>query len=444
MVNNHFPKMTLFFVPAILLRGFGKRGYHVTLDDSLRPLPASCQCQSAAQNNNQLTPQSNHTTHRMATPFLTSTKISRNGSTFRHWLYARSFPHSFIAVCCRFTTTGLGGLSELARQRAQIGNLDEQLQQQHRSRYLTDRQPRIDRSLIMAENWAAEINGEEDEDEALRIAIAMSLGQEPEQKKRARDGPGGVIDLTGDDDDGDGGGGLAKASAPEPENPAPSVSSSGLLAFGLDRKQMEAERLERLSKRKASQLDDQPATQDRPAQRARTSPSPPPAAKTTPSATTTKPRPTTTTSSSSSSATAIPSPPRVPFPHGVVKRTWAFGQPRQPDDIRLEDVLQKSRLELAVLSSFQWDEEWLLNKIDLARTKVVLVAFAVDEAQVSLFWHVLGGGLWEVVILMCLGGCRRRTCAPMCPVTGSGSVSRRCRLWGTCIRSCSCSSMRGI
>ena len=44
-------------------------------------------------------------------------------------------------------------------------------------------------------------------------------------------------------------------------------------------------------------------------------------------------------------------------------------------------MLQKRELELAVLSSYQWDEEWLLAKVDVARTRVVLVAFAADEAQ---------------------------------------------------------------
>ncbi|KAK3902038.1 tyrosyl-DNA phosphodiesterase-domain-containing protein [Staphylotrichum tortipilum] len=236
----------------------------------------------------------------------------------------------------------------------------------------------------MAERLAAEINGEEDEDEALRIAIAMSLGQVPgTTRKGVRDEPGGVIDLTGEHDDesgggGGGGGGLAKASVPAPEKLAPPVSSSGLSAFGLDRKQMEAERLARLSKRKASQLENQPTAQDRPAQRARVSATPPPPAKT---SSATGQQSSSTTASSTSSSTTTPPPRRLPFPHGVVKRTWAFGQPRHADDIRLEDVLQKARLELAVLSSFQWDEGWLLTKIDLARTKVVLVAFAVDEAQ---------------------------------------------------------------
>lgn len=30
----------------------------------------------------------------------------------------------------------------------------------------------------------------------------------------------------------------------------------------------------------------------------------------------------------------------------------------------------------------QWDDEWMLSKIDVSRTRLVCVAFASDEAQV--------------------------------------------------------------
>ena len=52
------------------------------------------------------------------------------------------------------------------------------------------------------------------------------------------------------------------------------------------------------------------------------------------------------------------------FPRGTVKKTWVFGYPRMGDDIKLEEVLQRQDLNLAVLSSFQWDVEWLLAKIN--------------------------------------------------------------------------------
>ncbi|KAK4179794.1 tyrosyl-DNA phosphodiesterase-domain-containing protein [Triangularia setosa] len=72
----------------------------------------------------------------------------------------------------------------------------------------------------------------------------------------------------------------------------------------------------------------------------------------------------------------------LPFPRGVVKKTWIYpSYPRVGDDIKIEEVLQKDFLELAVISSFQWDEDWMLSKIDISRTKLYLVAFANSEAQ---------------------------------------------------------------
>lgn len=219
----------------------------------------------------------------------------------------------------------------------------------------------------MADKWAAEINGDQDEDEALRIAIARSLDQAP-TKRPKKPSASGVIDLT-QEDDGDADrleremdpGHTSQQVPRETENvPSP---SSGFSALGLDRKKMEEERLARLSKRKASGPAD--VSSSRPAQR--------PKIATTPSSVLSDP-------AVSAMETRDPS---LSFPRGAVKKTWAFGQPRHGDDIKVEEVLQKHQLELAVLSSHQWDEEWLLSKIDLARTKLILIAFATGEAQVG-------------------------------------------------------------
>jgi hypothetical protein len=74
-----------------------------------------------------------------------------------------------------------------------------------------------------------------------------------------------------------------------------------------------------------------------------------------------------------------PSTYSLPFARGAVKRTWASGYERRGDDIKIEEVLQKDQLELAVLASFQWDDEWLMRKIDLRQTKVMFVAYAQNE-----------------------------------------------------------------
>ncbi|MCJ1400406.1 hypothetical protein MMC11_003611 [Xylographa trunciseda] len=68
------------------------------------------------------------------------------------------------------------------------------------------------------------------------------------------------------------------------------------------------------------------------------------------------------------------------FPTATVKKTWAFGFPRSDEDIKLEEVLERKDLTLAVLSSFQWDVEWLLGKVDTANTKLIMVMQAKDES----------------------------------------------------------------
>jgi hypothetical protein len=75
----------------------------------------------------------------------------------------------------------------------------------------------------------------------------------------------------------------------------------------------------------------------------------------------------------------------IQYPHGVVKQTWAYGFPRSGGDIKIEEVFQKADLDLAVLSAFQWDNEWVLSKVNMARTKLILVAQAVRGDEVSLF-----------------------------------------------------------
>jgi len=49
------------------------------------------------------------------------------------------------------------------------------------------------------------------------------------------------------------------------------------------------------------------------------------------------------------------------YPNGTVKKTWALGHDRNGDDIKIEEVLQRSDLEVAVLSSFQVDADCTLS-----------------------------------------------------------------------------------
>ena len=66
------------------------------------------------------------------------------------------------------------------------------------------------------------------------------------------------------------------------------------------------------------------------------------------------------------------------FLDGVVKKTWAFGHDRD-EDIKIEEVLQATDLKLAVLSSFQWDVEWLLSKLKRS-TQMILVMQAKEDS----------------------------------------------------------------
>ncbi|KAL8791665.1 MAG: hypothetical protein Q9195_005748 [Heterodermia aff. obscurata] len=207
-----------------------------------------------------------------------------------------------------------------------------------------------------------------DDDEELKKAIALSL-QELDDPPRDRE----VIDLDAEE-------------APKDIPPAQSSEQVGMLQtraglnsmLGLNRKAMEAERLAR--KRKAVSISPPPPratkvacistaaksgmstgsdAQFRPAQSVKTSSS--------------------TTSTAPNSVTAA-KPSGLKFPHGAVKKTWAFGHTRKGDDIKIEEVLQRDDLNLAVLSSFQWDVEWLLRKIDTRKTQMVFVMQAKDDA----------------------------------------------------------------
>ncbi|CAD6568535.1 MAG: hypothetical protein ASARMPRED_001852 [Alectoria sarmentosa] len=200
-----------------------------------------------------------------------------------------------------------------------------------------------------------------DDDEDLRQAIALSL-----QDLSA----GGVgetaheaISLDSDSETEEKSTGAAGHSKGEGEV---SGSSVGQGVLGLDRKQMEQERLAR--KRKA------PSISPPPLRKAAAS-DPPVASAPVKSATRQALQATVISQASSGSNGTGPV-----FITGTVKKTWAFGHERKHDDIKLEEVLQKNDLNLAVLSSFQWEIDWLLAKINTRSTQITLVMQAKDLA----------------------------------------------------------------
>ncbi|KAL6800522.1 hypothetical protein J3E68DRAFT_398461 [Trichoderma sp. SZMC 28012] len=236
-----------------------------------------------------------------------------------------------------------------------------------------------------------ELADDADDDEALRYAIALSLQDEANS-------PVVIVD-SDDDDDGTKVGSSrstqqmwsqtqtqtqTQSSQTQTTQASQSQPQSQFGSLLLDRKAMEQERLKRLAKRQRSPTDDGNDDDDvvevpPPKKQARTAPEPM-------SKTTSKARPTTTAASASTSNITSSSTTRsnLPYPNGTVKRTWSRGCPRAGDEITIEEVFQKDQLELAVLSSFQWDEEWMISKLDIRRTKILLLAFAKDEAQKNL------------------------------------------------------------
>ncbi|KAL8708168.1 MAG: hypothetical protein Q9220_006929 [cf. Caloplaca sp. 1 TL-2023] len=183
-----------------------------------------------------------------------------------------------------------------------------------------------------------------DEDEDLKRAIALSLQTKEKQEVISLDSD---TSTTTDDEpvrDGD---------VPE-QDPSPPSTLPILGILGLDRKAMERERLAR--KRKAPI-------------------SPPPIQRKIP-----KTLPASNHDPQLSSP-PLPQPFEPPYPNGTIKKTWSSSHPRH-SDIKIEEVLQKNDLSLAVLSSFQWDIPWLFQKLNLPTTQVVLVMQAeTDEVK---------------------------------------------------------------
>ncbi|KAL1964231.1 hypothetical protein VTN77DRAFT_7189 [Rasamsonia byssochlamydoides] len=233
--------------------------------------------------------------------------------------------------------------------------------------------PQAARSVDLA---AEEIDDEEDED--LKRAIALSMQEMNSHSPQPQPEEVGKNDAHH----------TSQKGKNSNSNSAP-PNVFGLL--GIDRKKQEEERLARVAKRKAEQnISPPPASREtkkaRPnlteKEKAATSSSNPyislgQPATTQPSssharAATEKGKPATNVTPSSN--------PSIQFPKGVVKKTWVFGCPRKGDDIKIEEVFQRSDLELAILSAFQWDMEWLFSKLDTARSRFVLVMQAKEES----------------------------------------------------------------
>jgi hypothetical protein len=288
---------------------------------------------------------------------------------------------------------------------------------------------------------SSETEMDDDDDEDLQRALAMStesssqntVSREQQRHKRARDlelptvstEEQRVVKRLADVEEGVSSPLISESVAP-PQNVRPSsniahTASSGLT--GLDRKQMEQERLARNAKRKAQ--DSETPSSVQPAFKAARTDATPAAAPVTaghrktpqkpadrPSAKPTQPTSVPTTTPAVSSPALSPKvmkSPKVPhhsdvcleyasnapginvwptsrpvaqWPLGAVKKTHLAGFPRTGNEITIEEVIQRDDLQLTVLSSFMWDMEWLFRKLNTASTRMILTMQANDQTTV--------------------------------------------------------------
>ncbi|KAK9455590.1 tyrosyl-DNA phosphodiesterase-domain-containing protein [Dipodascopsis uninucleata] len=69
------------------------------------------------------------------------------------------------------------------------------------------------------------------------------------------------------------------------------------------------------------------------------------------------------------------------FPLGVVKKTAVAGYDRKGDDITIDEILEADHLRMAMLSAFQIDYNWILEKVDPSRTKLSFVIHNPSDRQ---------------------------------------------------------------
>jgi len=227
---------------------------------------------------------------------------------------------------------------------------------------------------------------DDEDDERLRQAIALSLQEAKNESNKNPPQRSDVLEISSDEDEpSDTQARLSssngrvmtqdKVAAADKVNHEvkQDIKPSGLL--GLDRKAMEEQRLAR-KRDAADSISPPPVHRRKGAKIAHGQLTP---GLTLETSDTTTAKSSDPTSQQSIGAEGITTAPGLEYPRGVVKKTWCFGFPRQGDDIKIEEILQKSALQLAVLSSFQWDVDWVMSKIDVLRTKLIFVMQAKDE-----------------------------------------------------------------
>ncbi|KAF8248888.1 phospholipase D/nuclease, partial [Wilcoxina mikolae CBS 423.85] len=81
------------------------------------------------------------------------------------------------------------------------------------------------------------------------------------------------------------------------------------------------------------------------------------------------------------------------YPSGTVKKTWLENQDNGPNTIRIEGVLQKETLVTTLLSSFQWDYQWIMERLPLHKKdhNMIFVMQGKEEADRQMSKAIFDG-----------------------------------------------------
>jgi hypothetical protein len=144
------------------------------------------------------------------------------------------------------------------------------------------------------------------------------------------------------------------------------VKSSGSM-MGIDRKQMEQERLARLKRKRGDEAISPPPL--------RRTKSPPVSQAVGPS--------TTRSSAATTTSTSNYNKPTLEFPNGKILRTWVSSHPDSQRSITFPQLIDAPNLQSALMSSFIFDFDWLFPHFRTNQTKFLLVLHAHDALHRS-------------------------------------------------------------
>jgi hypothetical protein len=70
------------------------------------------------------------------------------------------------------------------------------------------------------------------------------------------------------------------------------------------------------------------------------------------------------------------------YPQGAIRRTFSAVHPRD-GDIKIEEVLLKDQLKIGVFSSFMWDMDWLISKLNVRDSRFWMAMMAPSDGDIE-------------------------------------------------------------